>query len=69
MRRHGAASKRQGQEDAEAEDHLQFVAVAAAQQEISKDTIPSATRASRVGGQLGINTDTGEQSIHSTSLS
>ena len=60
MRRHRPASKRQGQEDAQAEDNLQFVTVAAAQQEISKDTIPSPARESRTSGQLGTDPNPGE---------
>lgn len=60
MRRYGPASKRKGEEDAEAQDYLQLVTVATVKQEISEDTVPSATRASRVGGQPGTDTDTGE---------
>lgn len=60
MRRHGPASQRQGEEDAEAEDNLQFVTVAAAQQEISEDTIPSPARESRTSGQLGPDPNPGE---------
>lgn len=43
MRRYGAPSKRQGKENAKAEDDLQLVTVATVKQEISADTIPSAT--------------------------
>lgn len=60
MRGHGSASKRKGEEDAEAQDDLQFVTVATVKQEISTDTVPSPTRESRVSRQLGIDTDTGE---------
>lgn len=58
MRRYGAPSKRQGKENAKAEDDLQLVTVATVKQEISADTIPSATWKSRVSSQLGIDADT-----------
>lgn len=60
MRGHGPSSERQGQEDAQAQDHLQFVAVAAVKQEISEDPVPGAARESRIGRQFGADTDTGE---------
>lgn len=60
MWRYGTTGKRQGEEDAEAEDDLQFVAVAAVEQEISEDTIPSATWESRTGGQFRLNADPSE---------
>lgn len=58
MRRYGAPSKRQGKENAKAEDDLQLVTVATVKQEISADTIPGATWKSRVSSQLGIDADT-----------
>lgn len=63
MRRHGSSGKRQREEDAEAEDDLQFVAAAAVEPEISEDTIPGTARESRVSRQPRIDPNTGEQVI------
>lgn len=60
MRGHGAAGERKGKEDAEAEDNLQLVTTAAIEQEISEDTVSSATWESRIGRQLRIDADTSE---------